>query len=180
MNEIFKPCRFLEYQVSNLGSVKRVLGGQGARLGRCLSPHKSSNGYLQVRLTTNGEQKIVAVHGLVAEVFLGPRPVGMQVRHLDGNKKNNSVCNLAYGTAKENGQDNARLGVMPRGEQVNTSALTTAQATKCLSLLQEKVSPTQVARLLNISRNAVYKIKYGQTWKWLSEANNRAEGRATL
>jgi hypothetical protein len=180
MNETFKPCRFPEYQVSNLGRVKRVLGGQGARVNRCLSPHKSSNGYLQIRLTTNGEKKIASIHGLVAEVFLGPRPAGMQVRHLDGNKKNNFVCNLAYGTAKENGQDNARLNVMPRGERVNTNVLTVTQAKKCFSLLHDQVSPTQVAKLLNVPRNAVYKIKYGQTWKWLHQANNRAEGKATL
>ena len=180
MKEIFKPCRFLEYEVSNLGRVKRILGGQGARAGRCLSPHESSNGYLHIRLTTNGEKKIASVHGLVAEVFLGPRPSGMQIRHLDGNKKNNFVSNLAYGTAKENGQDNVRLGVMPKGERVNTNVLTEKQATECFSLLAEQMSPTQIAKLLNAPRNAVYKIKYGQTWKWLPQANNRAEGKATL
>ena len=167
MSEIFKPCRFPEYEVSNFGRVKRVIGGRGVRVGHILSPHKSSNGYLNVRLTTDGHQRIVSIHSLVAEVFLGPRPQGLQIRHLDGNKQNNAAHNLAYGTAKENGQDNVRLGVMPRGERVHTNVLTQPQAAKCVELLRQKLSPTQVATLLNIPRNAVYKIKYGRTWKWL-------------
>ena len=174
MIEMFKPSRFPEYEVSNLGRVKRVVGGRGVRIGHCLSPHKTSNGYLNVRLTTNGQKKIPSIHGLVAEAFLGPRPQGLQVRHLDGDKTNNSIHNLAYGTPKENGQDNVRLGVMPKGERVHSSVLTQDQAAKCIELLQKKMSATQVARLLKIPKNTVYKIKYNRTWKWL------AEGKATI
>lgn len=179
MNEIFKPWGVSGYEVSNRGRIKRIGGGQGFRPGKFLSPNKSSNGYLQVRLTTDGSQKVIAVHKLVAEVFFGKRPNGLHIRHLDGNKQNNSVDNLRYGTAKENGEDSARLGVMPKGEHVNTSVLTNDQAVNCIELLNEGMTPTQIAKSFNLPRNAIYKIKYGKTWQWLQQANNRAEGKAT-
>lgn len=169
MKEIFKPSGYDGYEVSNFGRIKRILGGQGFRAGRCLSPHKSSGGYLFIRLTVNGHQKSVCVHKLVTEIFLGKRPIGLQVRHLDGNKENNRIDNLVYGTAKENGADNTRLGVMPRGEKVNTNVITTKQAKLCFELLKNELSATEIAKVLKIPRNTVYKIKYGKTWKWLPE-----------
>ncbi len=61
----------------------------------------TKTGYLTVKL--NG--KTYNVHKLVAEAFIGPRPEGLQVRHLDGNPRNNNVTNLVYGTSKENHAD---------------------------------------------------------------------------
>lgn len=45
------------------------------------------------------------IHALVMEAFIGPRPEGMDIRHLDGNPLNNYLSNLAYGTRTENMQD---------------------------------------------------------------------------
>ena len=42
------------------------------------------------------------VHRLVAWTFRGPQPVGLHVRHLDGNPGNNRLVNLEYGTPWEN------------------------------------------------------------------------------
>lgn len=50
------------------------------------------------------------VHRLVLETFVGPMPQGLQVRHLDGDPKNNHLVNLAYGSAKENAADRDRHG----------------------------------------------------------------------
>lgn len=47
---------------------------------------------------------------LVGEAFLGPRPDGLETRHLDGNPANNSARNLRYGTKSENAQDRVRHG----------------------------------------------------------------------
>lgn len=43
-----------------------------------------------------------AVHLLVAEAFIGPRPAGMEVDHVYGNKSNFHVSNLEYVTRSEN------------------------------------------------------------------------------
>ena len=42
------------------------------------------------------------VHAIVAELFLGPCPQGLEVNHKDGRKTNNVVTNLEYVTHQEN------------------------------------------------------------------------------
>lgn len=46
----------------------------------------------------------------MAEAFLGPRPDGLVVRHLDDDRTNNRASNLAYGTASDNQRDSVRNG----------------------------------------------------------------------
>lgn len=42
------------------------------------------------------------MHHLVMEAFVGGRPAGMVVNHMDGDKQNNSLANLEYITPTEN------------------------------------------------------------------------------
>ena len=75
----------------------------------------TAKGYCRVHLQINGETKSKSVHSLVAEVFIGPRPKGLQIRHLDGYKANNRSGNLVYGTAKENEADKVLHGTKATG-----------------------------------------------------------------
>lgn len=63
-------------------------------------------GRLQVSL---GDNKWQYVHAVVCSAFHGPRPPGMEVRHLDGNSLNNNAENLAWGTRADNCRDDKRL-----------------------------------------------------------------------
>src|SRR5699024_9822191 len=66
------------------------------------------------------------VHSLVAESFIGARPEGMEVCHSDGNKTNNHVANLRFGTSSDNELDKVRHGThheavkthCPRGHEL--------------------------------------------------------------
>lgn len=88
-------------EASNLGEIRSRF--------RVLKAPPGRNGY---RKTAIGENPTVSVyvHHSVAEAFLGPRPNGMQIRHLDGDKLNNRVGNLRYGTPSENVRDVLRHG----------------------------------------------------------------------
>lgn len=68
-----------------------------------------SHGYQTVWLW-DGRKYAKTVHSLVAAAFLGPRPAGHEVRHLDDNKLHNHVSNLVYGTHSDNMRDAARNG----------------------------------------------------------------------
>jgi hypothetical protein len=46
--------------------------------------------------------KTLYLHTLVAETFLGLRPDGMVIDHIDGEKNNNASTNLRYTTVAEN------------------------------------------------------------------------------
>lgn len=91
------------YRVSSRG---RVLSRRGIL--RKLNPDR--RGYLQLHMTIGGRHVTRKVHALVALAFLGVRPEGLQVRHLNGNKLDNRSANLAYGTPSQNTQDNILHG----------------------------------------------------------------------
>ncbi len=63
------------------------------------------DGYARVRAWQNGREYVVYLHSLVLASFSGPRPEGMQCRHLNGNKLDNRPENLAWGTPLQNGRD---------------------------------------------------------------------------
>src|SRR6266516_5570453 len=82
--------------VSNLGSIKNKNGMIFKR-----SPSKRS-GYIQTGLKINNVYKTIAVHILVARVFI-PNPENKpHVNHINGIKHDNRVDNLEWVTPKEN------------------------------------------------------------------------------
>lgn len=95
------------YEVSSIGrarSLTRMTRG-GVRRGRVLSAIPGIGGYLLVRPSVNGQAKTRPIHQLVCEAWYGPRPEGAVVRHLDGNRQNNTPGNLKWGTPAENSED---------------------------------------------------------------------------
>lgn len=81
------------YQVSTDGQVRNTTTG------RTLKPYKGDKaGHLRVDLP-NGRHY---VHRLVAEVFIGPCPQGMECCHNDNNPENNHVENLRWDTRSNN------------------------------------------------------------------------------
>lgn len=89
-----------------------VVGDNGTVLGKrgyALKTPLDGWGYPKVCLRNSSGQVVKRVHKLVALAFLGEAN-GRVVRHLDGQKLNNSVSNLRYGTAAENAQDSMKHG----------------------------------------------------------------------
>ena len=97
------------YLVSDTGIVKGIDrfielpdGRKRFAKGRIITARLSNRGYLQVRLSKNGETKTYALHRLVAQAYI-PNPHGLpQINHKDGNKLNNEVYNLEWSNASLN------------------------------------------------------------------------------
>lgn len=97
--EVWKLTGHTAYAVSNLGRVmSRVTGTWKEMKGS-----KMSSGYLSYGIN----EKSWLIHRLVVIAFDGPAPTEehTDVRHLDGNKANNKLSNLAWGTRSENMKD---------------------------------------------------------------------------
>lgn len=105
------------YEISDWGRVRSVRRTVTDRLGRkrqwpalIMRTVVRKSGHIGVTLSAHGRHIPRDVHQLVAEAFLGVRPAGMQIRHLDGDPANNNISNLAYGTCSENQYDRVRRG----------------------------------------------------------------------
>ena len=68
------------YEVSDVGEVRRIGAGRGARL-KTLKPRDRSGKYLTVNLCRNGTPRDFYIHELVATAFYGGRPPLHEVNH---------------------------------------------------------------------------------------------------
>jgi len=113
--ETWKPVVGFEgqYEVSDQGRVRSLDRSWQQRSkkgnlythhkrGRLLRPGRMSGGHVSVTL---GKGNSRTVHSLVMEAFCGPAPEGMEVLHRNGNPSDSRLCNLRYGTRRENGLD---------------------------------------------------------------------------
>ena len=84
----------------------------------------------------------------MATTFLGARESNMQVRHLDGNKENNKLSNLCYGTALENAKDRHNHLKTARGEKIGTSKLSNIDVE---DIRNSKLSQKELSKIYNVS-----------------------------
>ena len=159
--------RFPSYEVSSEGVVRRRLGGVGAVIGKIIKWHtNTSSGYPDIRFTVNRKQTAIPVHRLVAAAFLGPRPEGMQIRHLDGDKMNNRLSNLCYGTAKENNQDKVKHGRSSKGLLNPKNKLTHEQVLRIRSM-KGQMKAKHIAYIYGLSESTIYRIWNKKYWSHL-------------
>lgn len=127
------------------------------------------NGYEGVNLCANGGRQLKSVHVIVLEAFVGPRPVSAVSRHLDGDRRNNRLDNLAWGTQLENCQDTLRHGKTTRGERHRHAILTADQVRQIRKMRRSgaRTGGRQIARQFGISEGTVSDIFRGKRWAWL-------------
>ena len=101
-----------KYEVSDGGEVRSLLNTRGKPLGvfAVKKQTKNTQGYACVSLSSDCMSRMFNVHALVLLAFAGPRPDGMEVRHLDGNRLNPNVNNLVYGYPEDNALDRKHHG----------------------------------------------------------------------
>lgn len=97
----------------------------------------------------------VQIHTVVLLTFVGAKPQGSDVRHLDGDIKNNRLDNLAYGTRTQNILD-ARKSGKP------WKKLTIEQAREIRELKWYGFSARVLAEAYGVSVSALNKIVYGR------------------
>lgn len=99
--------RSLDRWVTERGSTKRPYLVRG-RL-RSLKPQADS-GYILVPLSREGADRNYRVHTLVLEAFVRPKPPNLECLHADGDRANNALSNLSWGTRQQNMHDAMRHG----------------------------------------------------------------------
>lgn len=129
--------------------------------------------YFRVGLSTDKGPRPVAIHTLLLDAFVGPRPTGMETRHLDGNPHNNALSNLCYGSSKANAADCRRHGRDGQGER-NVRAKLSAQQVLAIRLARNKGKPGMaLAQEYGMAESTISDIITGKTWKHLFGKGNQ-------
>lgn len=185
--EVWKDIPNFEdiYQVSTHGRIKRITNGPSTYSGRLLKPTIHHSGYMEVSLCKNGKQyKSLRIHMLVLITFVGKRPNKQECRHLNGNRHNNMLSNLTWGTHKENMQDRINHGrcIVPRGSSHNLAKLTETQVVEIKKLLgstlknkhNKGLTLKEIAQQYGVSIPTISYIKTGKTWKHVERKNGKS------
>ncbi len=160
----FMPC----YEVSNAGRVRRSTAGRKTHAGRVMKAQQMRIGYLAVRPTVAGKNVTIYMHDAVALAFIGPKPAGTSVNHIDGDKTNNKPGNLEYVTHAENMRHAAEAGLMAHGvahpaAKLNDDAVRALRADRGAGL-----SFSRLARKYGISIATAFNAANGTNWKHIA------------
>jgi len=160
------------YAVSETGQLRSryVSGGRGC-LGpwRLLKPAIGPRGYLYATLYLHGKQTTHRIHHLVADAFLPAKgPTDTVVRHLNDNKLDNCVENLARGTYSDNRLDSVRngTGVRARGTEHGSAKLTEDDVREIRRLYATgEFSYRELGLRFGVNQSAIGKIVSRKTWR---------------
>lgn len=157
--ETWRPTEYGSYQVSSHGRVRR----EG---GRTLKAFDHPGGYQQVNLSVAGDVHRRYVHDLVASAYLGDRPSGDIINHLDGDKKHNRAKNLEYASISENALHAYRLGLQSpkKGEMHPGAKLTQENVHEIRHRYTSGSSLSELAREYGVSPQTVADVARSRTW----------------
>lgn len=163
--ETWKPVLDYEglYEVSNTGKLRSLHKGEP----RELRQTQENTGYLSVGLYKDTLKVTRSVHSLVAEAFIGPRPQGHHVCHVDGRKTNNAVDNLIIASPKTNALHKLAHGTAQKGEKHPNARFTEEDVRAIRARYVHRCrtnGATAIAIDYGASRSAVQWIVYGRTW----------------
>lgn len=100
------------YEVSEYGDFRRVLKNGSTRP---KSQFKKRGMYAEAVLYKSSVGYHVMAHIAVAQAFIGERPEGTEVSHIDGDSLNNHFSNLKYDTVLNNRREKLAHGTHRNG-----------------------------------------------------------------
>ena len=150
------------YEVSSFGRVRRVTHGKGVKRPGLLKIHRDRGGYCWAQL---GDKIRAYVASLVAVAFIGARPKGYEIDHVDGSQTNNTPSNLEYVTHSENVKRAVVRGTIKppkvRGESHGQAKLTNSDIRKIRMMLGPQRG---IAKRFNTDQGTVSRIKNRRLW----------------
>jgi len=144
------------YRVSTRGVVMSKYTNRPLAGGKC------RDGYIRITMCHNGERVRKKVGELVLTAFVGPRPEGHVIRHLNGDPGDDRLENLAWSTQKENISDKETHGTLIQGVRQWKSKLTDDDV-RVIRMSTE--STTELMKRFPVSRTTINKLRRGLGWK---------------
>jgi hypothetical protein len=90
----------------------------------------------------------------------------MECRHLDGNRANNHLSNLCWGTPSDNDDDRRRHGTFVEGEKHGAAKLSNEEA-RAIKYDNTGKKQWELAQVYGVKPSLVSMIKSGKRWGFL-------------
>lgn len=121
----------------------------------------NKGGYPVVTVVGNGKGRQILVARLVAEAFIGPCPINMEICHNNGNKEDSNVSNLRWDTHKENIHDSLRHGTHT-SIQKHRNAILSAEDAVAIRKLGESMKLRELAAAYKVSLPLISAVLRGR------------------
>lgn len=160
------------YEVSNMGRVKSVdrtitrSDGQLRKFkGKMKKQSNDTQGRLIVGLSKDNKAYNKYLHSLVALAFIGERPEGYHVCHINGDNQDNRLVNLRYDTASENTIDIYRYG-----KKHGMGKLSIDEVLEIRRLYATgKYKQIELVEKFNVNASNISKIVRRKNFPWLND-----------
>jgi hypothetical protein len=116
-------------------------------------------GYLTVSPRRDGKYRKSFIHGLVALTFLGAKPNGLQVAHLNGDNLDNRIENLAYMTPQQNIDLIAVHGRRLTGERNHMTRFSDAECVRIAARFASGETQQALAADYGVSHHTIWKAR---------------------
>jgi HNH endonuclease len=126
------------------------------------------DGYRYVQLSVAGRSWQIGVRLLVLQTFVGPRPPGMECRHLNSDRTDDRLANLGWGTVHQNAADRIKNGTQSCGEAHPSAKLDEPRVREILGSHRAGISIGELSRRYRVARATIRKIVRGRAWKHVS------------
>lgn len=99
------------------------------------------------------------IHVLVLETFVGPRPLGHQASHLNGNEKDNRLHNLVWESPRDNLMRKRLHGTGDVGVNNSRALFNLDQIKQIRKWLSEGITAVEIAKRMGCNGRDIGKIK---------------------
>lgn len=149
------------YEINELGQVKNKIKGN------LLTPFKTTNGYLRIRISDKGAYQL---HYLIALHFIDNPNNYTEINHINGNKLDNSIENLEWSNRSLNMIHAYNKGLAKntfknnKGENHYNSKLKKEDIIKIKEMLKNNITQVEISRQFNVSKQTISNIKNNKNW----------------
>lgn len=160
------------YKVSDLGRVKSLdrdsiyRDGVIRKLkGKIIKPRQEKQNRLYVDLHNNKNKKRFYIHELVALAFIGERPEGYDVCHINGNNQDNRLVNLRYDTKSQN-----QIDIYRQGGKHGLGKLSIKDVLEIRELYSKGTyTHKELAEMYSVSQNTTQRVVRRESFYWLND-----------
>lgn len=128
------------------------------------------DGYLFANLYIDGKSHPRRFARLMLETFIGPCPEGKEACHNNGDRTDNRLSNVRWGTPESNYEDRDRHGTTARGERIGSAKIMTDDVHEVFRLREAGLSYSRIGQTVGISKRQAMRIAKGESWVHITHA----------